>query len=118
VTRPVSALRNLGPASVAAFAKAGIHSAEALIALGPEAAYARLLATGARPHFAAFWALTFAIQDRPWTDLGPEEKAALRARFEAVKAAAAPAADGRAALEAALDRLGLGQPTSSSPEKK
>jgi len=117
VTRPVSALRNLGPRSIEAFAKAGIHSAEDLIALGPDAAYARLLATGVRPHFAMFWALTFAIQDRPWTDLGAAEKATLRARFEALKAAAVPAA-GRSALEAALDRLGVRQPTSSSPEKK
>lgn len=118
MTRPVSALRNLGPATDAAFARVGIRSAEALIALGPDAAYGRLLATGARPHFAMFWALVFAIQDRPWTDLGPEEKAVLRARFEAVKAAAAPAAGGRSALEAELDRFGVGQPTSSRPEKK
>ena len=97
---------------------AGIGSAEELIALGADAAYARLLATGARPHFAMFWALVFAIQDRPWTDLGAEEKAVLRARFEAVRAAAAPAAGSRSALEAALDRLGVGQPTSSRPEKK
>ncbi len=118
MTRPVSALRNLGPRSVEAFAKAGIHSAEQLIALGPNAAYARLLGTGVRPNFAMFWALTFAIQDRHWTDLGSEEKAALRARFDAVKAAAAPVPGGQVALEAALDRFGVGQPTSSRPEKK
>lgn len=119
MSRPVSSLRNLGPATDAAFARVGIGSAEELIALGADAAYARLLATGVRPHFAMFWALVFAIQDRRWTDLGAEEKAVLRARFEAVKAAAAPAAAGsRSALEAELDRLGVGQPTSSRPEKK
>jgi hypothetical protein len=118
VSRPVSALRNLGPASDAAFARAGIGTAEELIALGPDAAYARLLASGARPHFAMYWALSFAIQDRPWTDLGGEEKAMLRARFEAVKASAAPPTGGRAALEAQLDRFGVGQPTISRPEKK
>lgn len=118
MTRPVSSLRNLGPRSVEAFARAGITSAEELIALGPDAAYARLLATGVRPHFAMFWALTFAIQDRHWSDLGPEEKAALRARFEAVKTAAGRPPDPRSALEAELDRLGVVQPTSSSPAKK
>ncbi len=50
--------------------------------------------------------------------LGAAEKAALRARFEAVKASVARDPDGRATLEAELDRLGVGQPTSSSPEKK
>jgi hypothetical protein len=121
VSRPPSALRNLGPKSDAAFRRAGIETAEELLALGPEAAYARLLATGVRPHFAMFWALTFAIQDRPWTDLGPEEKRAMRARFDAVVARAiaghAPA-DARDAIEAELDRFGVGQPTSSSPAKK
>jgi hypothetical protein len=35
VSRPVSSLRNLGPRSDASFARAGIRSAEELIALGP-----------------------------------------------------------------------------------
>lgn len=102
----------------AAFARVGIGSAEDLIALGADAAYGRLLAAGTRAHFAMFWALVFALQDRPWSDLGADEKVVLRARFEAVKAAAAPAAGSRSALEAELDRLGVGQPTSSRPEKK
>lgn len=124
MTRPPSALRNLGPASDAAFAKAGIHTAEALVALGADEAYARVLAaTGARPHFAFFWAIAFAIQDRPWTTLGPEEKAAMRLRFDAITARVArPEADARARFEAELDRLGVGpagdQPTISRPEKK
>jgi hypothetical protein len=122
-SRPPSALRNLGPATDAAFRRAGIATAEELLALGPEEAYARLLATGVRAHFAMFWALTFAIQDRHWTDLGPEEKALMRARFDAVVARAAtggrPEDQARAAFEAELDRLGVrDQPTSSRPEKK
>ncbi|MBP7001378.1 TfoX/Sxy family DNA transformation protein [Amaricoccus sp.] len=120
MSRPPSALRNLGPASDAAFAKAGIRTAEELVALGADEAYARILAaTGARPHFAFFWAIAFAIQDRPWATLGAEEKALLRARFDAVKARiVAPEAGTRARLEAELDRLGVGQPTISRPEKK
>ena len=64
MSRPVSSLRNLGPRSDASFTRAGIHSAEELIALGPDAAYRRLLASGARPHFAGYWALVLAIEDR------------------------------------------------------
>lgn len=131
--RPPSALRNLGPASDAAFAKAGIRTAAELIALGADAAYRRLLAADAtRPHFAFFWAIAFAVQDRPWSTLGPEEKAALRQRFDAVVATARRRSDPAAAqpqagpaatvasLEAELDRLGVGlrQPTISRPEKK
>lgn len=121
MSRPPSALRNLGPASDAAFARAGIHSAEELVALGPDVAYARLLAAGAtRPHFAFFWAIAFAVQDRPWSTLGPEEKKSLRQRFNSVVAAAQRPEAPAAAFEAELDRLGVGlrQPTISRPEKK
>jgi DNA transformation protein and related proteins len=122
MTRPPSSLRNLGPKTDAAFRRAGIETADELLALGPDEAYARLLGTGAKPHFAMFWALTFAIQDRHWTDLGPEEKALMRARFDAVVARAAatrPEARDLGRLEAELDRLGVrDQPTSSRPEKK
>ena len=48
---PVSSIKNLGPASDAAFARAGIYTAEEIRELGADAAYARLLAAGSRPHF-------------------------------------------------------------------
>ena len=130
MSRPVSALPILGPRSEAAFAKAGAGSAEAVPALGADAAYARLLAAGTRPHFMGFIALALAVQGRPWTDFDPAEKPALRARFDALKAAAGPDAAGRAALEAALARIGVmaparpttpgspAQPTRSRPAKK
>jgi hypothetical protein len=119
MSRPVSSLPNLGPKSDAAFARAGLHSAEEVAALGADAAYLRLLADGVRPHFIGFCALALGLQGRPWTDLEPAEKPALRRRFEALKAAAKVAEPPRAAIEAELDRLGLpAQPTSSSPEKK
>jgi DNA transformation protein len=115
MSRPVSSLRNLGPRSDASFARAGIHSAEELVALGPDAAYRALLRAGARPHFAGYWAICLAIEDRHWLSCGEDEKAVLRARFERLKAEAG----GRPALEAELDRLGVRpQPTSSRPEKK
>jgi len=105
---PVSSLPNLGPKADAAFARAGIRSAAELVTLGADAAYARLLAAGTRPHFVGYWALVLAVAGRPWTDLGRDEKAALRLRFDAIKAAAAP--DPAAAIEAELDRLGLPRP--------
>jgi DNA transformation protein and related proteins len=119
MTRPVSALRNLGPRSDAWFARAGIGSAEALIALGPDAAYRALLRAGARPHFAGYWAICLAVEDRHWLSCSAEEKAALRARFEALKAEVSGAGGPGSAFEAELDRLGVrDQPTSSRPEKK
>jgi hypothetical protein len=77
--------------------------------------------------------LVLALQGRPWSDIDREEKAALRLRFDALKASVAPRVDPLAAIEAELDRLGVvagpespalarkavrRQPTSSSPEKK
>jgi hypothetical protein len=46
MSAPVSSIRNLGPATEAAFWRAGIHSADELRTLGTDAAYARLLAAG------------------------------------------------------------------------
>lgn len=90
---PVSSIRNLGPAFEAQCARAGIHSAEDLRALGADAAYARMLATGVRPHFIGYYVLVMALQGRPWNDCKGEEKIALRARFDALKAQTAAPAD-------------------------
>lgn len=107
---PVSSIPNLGPASEAAFAKAGVHSAEELRALGPDEGYRRLLAKGTAPHFIGYYVLVMGLQGRPWNDCKGEEKKALRARFDAIKAemAAVTARRGKpSALEAALDELGV-----------
>lgn len=82
---PVSSIRNLGPTSDAAFAKAGIETAEQLRALGPDAAYAKLIATGTRPHFIGYYAMVMGLQGRPWNDCQGKEKVALRARFDLLK---------------------------------
>jgi hypothetical protein len=121
MNEPVSSIRNLGPAFEQACARAGIHSAEALRALGPDEAYARLLRTGTKPHFIGYYVLVMGLQGRPWNDCKGKEKEALRARFDAIKAAAHD--KGRSRLEAALDAIGVierraDQPTSSRPEKK
>jgi DNA transformation protein and related proteins len=105
MSTPVSSIRNIGPASEAAFTRAGIHSAEELRALGPDAAYLRLLQSGAAPHFIGYYVLVMALQGRPWNDCKGDEKKALRARFDALKAEAGPR--GRSPLDAALDALGV-----------
>jgi len=81
---PVSTIRNLGPASEAAFARAGIHCAEELRELGPDAAYAKLLRAGSQPHFIGYYAMVMGLQGRPWNDCKGKEKAALRTRFDAI----------------------------------
>ncbi|MBK0399703.1 TfoX/Sxy family protein [Limibaculum sp. M0105] len=110
MTEPVSAIRNLGPASVDQFARAGIHSAEEVRALGAEAAYRRLILAGTRPHFIGFYALVMGLQGRRWNDLGPDEKAELRVVFDRLVAGIAEKAKGRSDFEAALDMLGVRDP--------
>ena len=147
MSEPVTAIRNLGPAMARSFATVGITDAETLRALGADAAYARLLAAGDRPHFIAYYAIVLGLQGRPWTDCTAAEKIDLRRRFDAIKAGlCAPSrADAGAAprrqkaasppekrvaskpprirLDAALSEIGViakgrAQPTSSRPEKK
>jgi hypothetical protein len=106
---PVSSIRNLGPAMEVALGRVGIDSADGLRSLGADAAYARLLEAGTRPHFIAYYVLVMALQGRPWNDCKGAEKAALRRRFDALVAAARGTPDaGRARLEAELDALGVG----------
>ena len=114
---PISTIRNLGPATEAAFKRAGLSDAEALRRLGPDAAYARLLDAGERPHFIAYYVLVMGLQGRPWNDCQGTEKAALRARFDALKAAhGTPAArKGLAGIEAMLDEIGVIHP---APRRK
>lgn len=116
--RPVSAIRNLGPASVKMFANAGMHSAEAIESMGADAAYRQLILHGTRPHFIGFYALVMGLQGRLWSDLHGEEKTALRLRFDALVAGVSAADKSVSAFEATLNLFGVGQPTSSRPAKK
>lgn len=104
---PVSSIRNLGPAFEAACARAGISSAEELRELGADAAYARVLEAGDRPHFIMYYVLVMALQGRPWNDCKGKEKEALRARFDAIKAARSPEAEARGAIDRILDEIGV-----------
>jgi len=102
---PVSAIRNLGPATDKLYARAGIHTAEQLRDLGPDEAYKRILQSGARPHFIGYYALVMGLQGRPWNDCKGTEKQALRKRFDAIKVSGHD--KGRSELETALNRIGV-----------
>ncbi len=110
----ISSIRNLGPAMEAACARAGIKDAAALRRLGADAAYAKLLQAGERPHFIGYYVLVMALQGRPWNDARGAEKAALRARFDALKAAHG-GDGGLARLEAMLDDIGVIDPARHPP---
>ncbi|MEM9473690.1 MAG: TfoX/Sxy family DNA transformation protein [Pseudomonadota bacterium] len=102
---PVSSIRNLGPAMEEAFARVGIDSAEALRALGTDAAYAKLLQSGVRPHFIAYYVIEMGLQGRPWNDCKGAEKTALRARFDGLVERHHDA--GLSTLERILDEIGV-----------
>lgn len=105
---PVSSIPNLGPASEVAFARAGITTAEEIRALGADEAYRRLLLSGTPPHFIGYYVLVMGLQGRPWNDCRGEEKAALRAKFDALKAGLQGTKEkGRSDLEAALSFFGV-----------
>lgn len=101
----ISTIPNLGPASEAAFARAGLHTAEEVRALGADAAYGRLLQTGARAHFIGYYVLVMGLQGRPWNDCKGPEKATLRARFDQIKAE--QAGSGPSALDNFMRDFGL-----------
>ncbi len=107
---PITQLPNLGPASEASFARAGITTAEEIRALGAHEAYRQLVLNGTVPHFIGYYVLVMALQGRPWHDCKGDEKKALRVQFDALKAEVA--GSGRApnhALESALNMLGVVQ---------
>lgn len=108
MTLPVSSIPNLGPASEAAFARAGITSADEVRALGADGAYLRLIESGSRPHFIGYYVLVMGLQGRPWNDCKGDEKKALRVRFDALCKRARGSDAGRSsALYAALDAIGV-----------
>lgn len=122
MTEPVSAIRNLGPAFQAACARANIHSAEDVRALGADKTYRRLLETGMKPHFIGYYALAMGLQGRPWNDCKGTEKKALRDRFDRLVADTKPEAS--ATLVADLDALGVRvtsehlRPIATAPDPK
>lgn len=101
----ISSIKNLGPAMEAEFCAAGITTAEQLRDMGADAAYAQLLQNGTRPHFIGYYVLHMALQGRPWNDCKGEEKKALRAAFDAMKAQHFNTS--KSELDAFMDQIGL-----------
>ena len=106
VPTPLTEIRNIGPAMAAELTRAGILHAEDLRETGADAAYAAMLRTGSRPHFIAYYVLHMGLQGRPWNDCQGAEKAALRKRFDQIKAKAFD--PGLSAFERTLDQIGVG----------
>jgi hypothetical protein len=101
---PISTIPNLGPASEAAFARAGITTAEEIREMGADAAYLALLRSGSAPHFIGYYVLVMGLQGRPWNDCKGAEKTALRTRFDALKTQVKTP---QRAFDSALDQLGV-----------
>ena len=102
---PLTDIRNIGPAFAEALMRADITDAETLRDLGADTAYAKLLQTGARPHFIGYYVLHMALQGRPWNDCKGEEKRALRASFDALTALHFD--QGLSEFERALNEIGV-----------
>lgn len=101
----ISSIRNLGPAMEEAFHDAGVMTAEAIRDMGADAAYARLLENGHRPHFIGYYVLHMGLQGRPWNDCKGEEKKALRKTFDALKEKHFNT--DKSELDAFMDEIGL-----------
>ena len=101
----LTTIRNIGPAFATALQGVGITTAEELRNLGADAAYAKLLEGGHKPHFIGYYVLHMALQGRPWNDCKGEEKKALRKSFDALKARSFDA--GASELEQMLNIIGV-----------
>jgi hypothetical protein len=101
----LTTIRNIGPAFEKAFLKVGITNAEQLYELGADAAYAKLLENGSKPHFIGYYVLHMALQGRPWNDCKGDEKKALRKSFDAIKAQKFDT--GRSELEEFMNKIGV-----------
>ncbi len=101
----LSSIRNIGPAFEASLNAVGIMTAEELREMSADAAYARLLQAGHRPHFIGYYVLHMALQGRPWNYCKGEEKKTLRKQFDVLKAGSFD--EGRSELERMLDQIGV-----------
>ena len=101
----LTTIKNIGPAFDAALTAVGITTAEQLREMGADAAYAKLLENGSKPHFIGYYVLHMALQGRPWNDCKGEEKKALRRQFDKIKAQNFD--QDRSALETILNQIGV-----------
>lgn len=109
MTSDLTDVPNIGPATAKALIAAGVADQAALRAMGADGAYRALLLNGERPHFIGYYVLHMGLQGRPWNDCRGEEKARLRARFDALvtETRTAPLSG----IEAELNEIGLPRKT-------
>jgi DNA transformation protein len=79
----IAALPNLGPASAAMLAEAGIASPEALRALGAVEAYRRVRARNPRASLNLLWALEGALTQRSWQAVARDDRLSLLLQLDA-----------------------------------
>lgn len=109
--RSLTALRSVGPATAAALMRGGVRDADHLRTLGAHEGYRRVMIGGERAHFIGYYVLHMALQGRPWNDCLGDEKAALRAQFDALKAEMQQGrGDDATALEGIFNQIGLIRP--------
>lgn len=101
----LTSIKNIGPAFAESLTAVGITTAEELRAIGADAAYAKMLENGTRPHFIGYYVLHMALQGRPWNDCKGEEKKALRAKFDEIKSGSFDETGSE--LEQFLNRIGV-----------
>ncbi len=101
----LTSIKNIGPAFEASLKSVGITTAEDLRALGADAAYAKMLEGGSKPHFIGYYVLHMALQGRPWNDCKGDEKKALRKQFDKIKAGSFD--EVRSELEQFMNRIGV-----------
>jgi hypothetical protein len=101
----LTTIKNIGPAFETALKAVGIKTAEELRAIGADAAYTKLLEGGSKPHFIGYYVLHMALQGRPWNDCKGEEKTALRAKFDRIKAGSFD--ESRSELERFMNQIGV-----------
>lgn len=104
---PVSTIRNLGPAAITQYGRAGINNAADLRKLGADEAYSQMLAAGGQAHFIGYYALVMGLQGRPWNDCRGAEKEDLRQRFDQIKADRKTSAKSDSAIDQALAAIGV-----------
>ncbi|MEJ6398155.1 TfoX/Sxy family protein [Yoonia sp. 208BN28-4] len=101
----LTTIRNIGPAFEEQLQAVGIMTAEELHTVGADAAYAKMLANGMKPHFIGYYVLHMALQGRPWNDCKGDEKKALRKSFDALKDTSFDAQ--RSEIEEFLNKIGV-----------
>jgi DNA transformation protein len=79
----LAALPNLGPASAAMLARAGIASPEALRVLGAVEAYRRVREQNPRASLNLLWALEGALTQRSWQTVARDDRLSLLLQLDA-----------------------------------